>query len=542
MALPTFLREKCNRSFLANLVGSGRGEGDGSSSSSSSDSTSSSSGSSSESAEASKSSKSSNSEDVDTGLDLQALKRRQRTEKARAQSLVNRAVRKAQISNPARAMSVHPADSYREDLLSTSQLTKPGVSHASRKRRLRLLWSWFSAWTGSIFSFLWNSESATKIRHALNICIVDDTNMRLTPVETEIHRSKRSRVVSCMNNVQTLLFNVSTDNGSEAVEQSSCMELAESSYRSFLVHTPLLPLERTNAQGLATELISWVFLWLGSIGERFHQFNRSVTIQSSSLPSIPIQSLIICWDSLKTNIAVLKGLRCALFLKRKSMDDDMSGKPDKLFPLLPVRCAIHQVALCRKHLLFHFSGHWSAIVRLAHLFEATSFRTQFRKCLLKVISANFECIQVAILPAEHTIWQERRKMAGISKEDPRYQKRRLEAHRKLAVLDNSDPDSVKIIHWCIGPSCACGGSAKTALIRICQLYCELFCSGFAVPLTYRWLHAQPALAFCKDTWQFQVLLVMCRQVSVCSQHVELQNSCCPDHSHDSVDSIQYTVE
>ena len=189
------------------------------------------------------------------------------------------------------------------------------------------------------------------------------------------------------------------------------------------------------------------------------------------------------------------------------MELDIS-KPTQLFPLLSNRCGIHQVALCRKHLLFYFQGHWSTIVRLSHLFQTTTFRTQFRNCLLKVISRNFEYIQVAILPAEHVIWKERRREAGVVNEDPECPKRRFEAHCHLAALDNSDPDSTKIIHWCIGSSCACGGSAKTALIKICQLYCELFGFGFAVPLTYRWKHAKPAHTFCKNTWQFK-FVIMC---------------------------------
>lgn len=115
------------------------------------------------------------------------------------------------------------------------------------------------------------------------------------------------------------------------------------------------------------------------------------------------------------------------------------SKPNQLFPLLSNRCGIHQVALCRKHLLFYFQGHWSTIVRLSHLFQTTTFRTQFRNCLLKVISRNFEYIQVAILPAEHVIWKERRREAGVVNEDPECPKRRFEAHCHLAALDNFRP-------------------------------------------------------------------------------------------------------
>lgn len=209
MPLSAYLLEETKPSFVTNLIDSGTD--------SDSDSTSSSSSASSDTSKSSTSS--SSDEDAVRGAELEALKRKQRTEKARAQSLVNRALRKQQATDP--IMPVHPADAFKEDLPPTSKLTKPGITTGFRRQRLRLLWSWFSAVTGSIFSFLFSPEMKMKIRHSLNIVIVDDTNMTLRPSSKEFGRTKRSRVVSCMNNLQTLLFNVSLNNGSEAVEQGN---------------------------------------------------------------------------------------------------------------------------------------------------------------------------------------------------------------------------------------------------------------------------------------------------------------------------------
>lgn len=224
MPLSAFLLEETKSSFVTNLIDSGTD--------SDSDSTSSSSSASSDTSKSSTSS--SSDEDAVRGAELEALKRKQRTEKARAQSLVNRALRKQQATDP--IMPVHPADAFKEDLPPTSKLTKPGITTGFRRQRLRLLWSWFSAFTGSIFSFLFSPEMKMKIRHSLNIVIVNDTNMTLRPSSKEFGRTKRSRVVSCMNNLQTLLFNVSLDNGSEAVEQGNLMDSTRrSDYRSFLM-------------------------------------------------------------------------------------------------------------------------------------------------------------------------------------------------------------------------------------------------------------------------------------------------------------------
>ena len=64
----------------------------------------------------------------------------------------------------------------------------------------------------------------------------------------------------------------------------------------------------------------------------------------------------------------------------------------------------HQIALARKQLLFFFDEHWSTLVRLAHLFEIHSFRTQFHRALLKVISVSFQYRWLA-LPADDCDWR-----------------------------------------------------------------------------------------------------------------------------------------
>lgn len=85
--------------------------------------------------------------------------------------------------------------------------------------------------------------------------------------------------------------------------------------------------------------------------------------------------------------------------------------------------------------------------------------------------------------------------------DPKYNAKRLSWHLALSKLDNGDCNSLEVTHWCTG-SC-CSGKAN-CLLMILKYYYLLFALGFAVPLTYRWKHASPALAFCKDPWSIFV--------------------------------------
>ena len=256
--------------------------------------------------------------------------------------------------------------------------------------------------------------------------------------------------------------------------------------------------ERANASGLAREFCGWIFLWLGMLGERWSRFSQlSAEVKATICNTIPIQCLVVVWDSLKTNMAVLKGLRIAGVTKQQSEHND-----GFLYPLISIRCGLHQIALCRKPLLFQFKGHYSSIVRLAHLFETHSFRKQFQRSLLRVISSSFMWIPVVELPRESFLWQEERNRAsGILNDDPSYKSSRISWYNTLFKYDNGDPDSLAFTHYCTGECClgvTPEEKKRFALVQIAKCYFNLFGNGYAVPLTYRWLKAHPALQYVKE--------------------------------------------
>lgn len=184
----------------------------------------------------------SDSNDSGRSEEMATMKRYMQTEKARCQRRINQLQRKVQkLEGPK-----HPAEAYRNDVVFGSHLTEPGHHAKTFKfRRLRLLWSWFSSFIKAIFGFV--SESGSRIRHVITVCVVDDTNMRLASPYSSTSKQRSSRVVSVMNNLQSLIFNLKESDDQEKLSES-CLD---ASYRTFLVHTPMVPLAPCSVKDLS---------------------------------------------------------------------------------------------------------------------------------------------------------------------------------------------------------------------------------------------------------------------------------------------------
>ena len=427
--------------------------------------------------EGSQSSGSSSSPDDRSRELLVKLKRRAQTEKARAAALVARAKRRIEKVTPS-APPPHPAALYQADLQPRPEVNKPGGSNWDRAfRRVRVLISWFQSWCSCMEQFL----TGTVADHSLLISVVDDTNVVLSE-RIDAHW-RRSRVVTVMNMVQSLV--VAYNESSPGVEPCRC-------HRTFLAHVPPVCVPKTDAPTLVAELQSWLVTFKGKVSKRFEAFG----ISPSRFSSIPIQATVFCWDSLKTNIAMLKTLREQVFLHHQS--EGFST----LHPVLANICLLHQCALSRKPLVYHYPGCWSSIVRLSHLFETSSFRQHFRMALIAIVCKSFKVVNVVRLPEEAKEWrQQRNRICNVVTSNASYSLKRQRLQMQLMIHDNGDPMSRSITHWCTG-SCCQGTTreerANYALLQICRYYVLLYAHGFPVPLLYRWVHCHKALEFCSE--------------------------------------------
>lgn len=436
------------------------------------------------------------SEDDPVALLQAAMKRQARTAKARAASLVARTTRKlAKLANL--RPPEHPAESFREAVQATSSLNLAGQnSTGARGRRLRLLVSFLKGWCSAVVTFFnsfthghSNGEEANssnnehaRLHHTITTSIVDDTNMKLSNIV--LPEWKLSRTVAVMNNIQTFI-----------AAYSSSKQLQ---HKVFSVHTPPVCLPKSDKSTLYQEVASRLMLFLGSLSSRFECLGlANVAIKAR------IQGLCICQDSLATNVAVLKYFRTRLF--QKHQDNIGSERTDDqcVYPMLGVYCVIHQLALARKVILNSFGGFYSSIVRLGHLFETSTFRSQFRRALMAVLLDLYQYVPVSEKPAQWRDWQKRRNeiCSIVSDTSGRFNKKRIQLFRELATFDNGNPEGERVVHWCTGDCCGGHGSqthdemSKRAFFEISKYYAILFSFGFPVPLAYRWVHAHRALQY-----------------------------------------------
>ena len=203
--------------------------------------------------------------------------------------------------------------------------------------------------------------SVSEASHTLTTCIIDDTNLKLSQTVPEATQWKVSRVVSIMNNVQSLI--VGFEKPSSDAEGSQ-----PETHRMILpIHTAPAILPKADKETLCAEFLSRIFMFCGSTANRFQIWN----ISRDLLDSAKIQGLTVCCDALPTNFAVVKQIRLASVMENRKHGDK------KVFPLLAIPCTVHQLALARKPLLQGIPDFWSSIVRLSHLFEVHSFRVHF---------------------------------------------------------------------------------------------------------------------------------------------------------------------
>lgn len=409
--------------------------------------------------------------------------RRGRTAKARAAAIVSKTMRRM-ARHAVHQYPSHPANEYRQDITSRNALIQPG---ANRARRCRLLCSYMKSWGPAITQAVRRRQRSSRVTHCLTTSIVDDTNMKLSSVVPGV-QWKMSRIVSVMNNCQSFILGYTEDQGGDVVQR----------HDHFPIATPPAILPKTDRDGLCAEFVSRLFAFLGAICSRFHIWG----VPQDLISGIQIQAVGLCFDSLATNLAVLKQFRLATW--RKHQDQDTC---DKVFPLIACCCLIHQLCLARKPLIQGFANVYTTILRLSHLFEVHSFRVHFRSALLHVLCNSFVYVAVPELPAEASSWKEFRRhcCSMITDQLTGYNKKRFQLHGELMLYDNSDCESPTITHYCIG-SCCKGDSPEAksqyARLQICRLYLLLFSFGYPVPLQYRWLHVHRALRYSRDTWFF----------------------------------------
>ena len=167
---------------------------------------------------------------------------------------------------------------------------------------------------------------------------------------------------------------------------------------------------------------------------------------------------------------------------------------------------IHQVSLLRKHICLAFPGYWSHLVRLAHLFDRSTFRQRFKEAITLVILEDFEYFDVNLEASELDFWtmynlkhlelQESLQDYDPAQNGARSIQEARQMHRIIAV-DNGDPATNQFVVWDGANTFA---SKHEALIETVAAYIDRFGNGFHAPLLVRWKHAAEAQRYVREPW------------------------------------------
>jgi hypothetical protein len=390
-----------------------------------------------------------------------SLKRRLQTESARSAALLKR--QEVKLRKEFHLAGKGTGTGVKQPESSEQQFQKEwytpswkGNAKAVHKRdRRRAVWCYLVAALRSLLDFKQDG-----IAHIISTHIVDDTNQKFNVLAKE-----KGQVITVMNSVQHMSIRYNSG-------ECKCLR----------IHQPLLPMPNARADTLFAFFSSWVLYSVAGTGWAFKQMAQCIGATCSMFEGV-FEATVICDDALKTNDAVFKNFRRLV----------ATQGGDKRHIALQLKCCIHQYSLIRRPICLAFDGYWTMLVRLAHLFEAHSFRVKFSNHLAKIVAESFNYVSVVQLPALADTWRETRR-AKLKTLSGGKSGRRIKSLMEIEMMDNGDTSCSAINHWCTG----CCTNGPDALKRTVGKYVKHFGSGYAVPLLYRWKHAEEAQLFLQD--------------------------------------------
>ena len=370
-------------------------------------------------------------EDEDETLSiLTALKRRAQTEKARCMKLLMLMCKNTGAGSQQTQASSSEQNSFVFGLKTgnpshSTDISRDFSSHNSRDNR-RSIYAYLISFMVQITRIF----KQAPIQHVVVSSVVDDFSIRLA----QKGKGVQSSAVACasMNNVQHVFARR---------QDGSCF--------LFRLFQPMLILADASAKQMYRAFTSWLFITPESTGCRLVQWG----LPPSIVDEVPLKALLLVTDALTANKTMFNE-----FCRNAQNIASIEKKTPTLS--LHFFCGIHQICLVRRPVVLALPGYWSSLVRLGHLVRLQSFRTRFQKCLTHVIISSFIDMSVKELPEQSSHWRNRSAeiFNSLNFAD---NKEHMLAAATLLRIDNSDPCSLKIIHYCKGSSCH--ASSKAAL-------------------------------------------------------------------------------
>ena len=305
----------------------------------------------------------------DADAESQKRQRQDRTANARAAALAARRQRKQDlVESKVQEQVTDSRQGLLQKTFFTRSLFNPGSSYNQdySKRKLdraRCVYSCLQVLVKTIQSLFQPGHP----EHVINCIIADDTTVRFKP------SSGRSQIYTICNTVQTLHV--------RQLQADPDQHCQDPLWQTIPVPSPLVVLGGAKAGDVHGGMTAFAVQCAHGVGMILEKVG--LVPDSVAIPTGSIRTQIFVGDALKANDAAWGVERHEIKKKKKELQD--CGAPPLNTLALRVKCLVHQTNLIRKPCILSVKGHWSCLVRLAHMFEQASFRKSFGGAMIQVL-------------------------------------------------------------------------------------------------------------------------------------------------------------
>ena len=225
--------------------------------------------------------------------------------------------------------------------------------------RARCCFSLIKYMINSIQRLFQDSSGRCKtVHHVVNSVIADDTDTRIRD------SLQKSAVQTVCNTVQSLHVRYSQPGAKE------CWE-------SLNIPTPMVVLAATKTGHIHSAMTAFSVVCANKVGQLMQ--NCGLSPAAAGTDSTPFRTEILTGDALKANAAAWR-------IEVKQLAEHNSQCSQCTMGVY-CKCQVHQLNLIRKPMVLSISNFWTSIIRLAHLFEQSSFRHQFATALVQFLQS-----------------------------------------------------------------------------------------------------------------------------------------------------------
>ena len=198
--------------------------------------------------------------------------------------------------------------------------------------------------------------SSKTVHHVVNTVIADDSDTRMRGA------GDKSSIHTVCNTCQSVHVRYSPAGKAE------CWE-------SVNVPTPMLVLEAAKTGHIHAAMTAFSVVCARGVGELMQ--NCGLGPSAVGVHSVPFRTEILTGDALRANSAAWKTELYELAKRNAKGSNPTLG--------MYCKCQVHQLNLIRKPMVLSVAGYWTSLIRLAHLFEQSSFRHAFAAALVQFL-------------------------------------------------------------------------------------------------------------------------------------------------------------